>query len=73
MMAKITFAAPLDPEAKGIGYFQYVLENVERKEHLLEFFGFLGMPIVEASTFVSDYQIVLKDKNLEVVVFNDDF
>ena len=40
---------------------------------MLEFFGFLGAPIVEVSTFASDYQIVFKDKNLEVVIGNDDF
>lgn len=72
-MPEITLAAPLDPDDNGVGYFQYFLEDIEREKGLLEFFGFLGMPIVEASTFVSDYQIVFKDKNLEVVVRNDDF
>ncbi|WP_370227072.1 hypothetical protein, partial [Cognatishimia sp.] len=57
---------------KGIGYFDHLLDALDRKKLLLEYFGFLGMPIVDAGAFISDYQVVLRDKNLQVTFHNDD-
>lgn len=72
MKYQTNFAAPIDPDLKGIGYFEHYLDALDRKEILLEFFGFLGMPIVDAGAFISDYQVVLRDKNLQVTFHNDD-
>ena len=73
MKYQTEFAAPIDPDLKGIGYFDHYLDALDRKEILLEFFGFLGMPIVDAGAFISDYQVVLRDKNLQVTFSNADF
>ncbi|MGZ9810982.1 hypothetical protein ACXN5S_11010 [Pseudoroseicyclus sp. H15] len=72
MMPKITFAAPVDPDANGVGYFESALESVDREKRLLEFFGFLELPLVGVHTFISDYLIHFKRGSLVVDVMNDD-
>ena len=72
MKYQTNFAAPIDPDLKGIGYFEHYLDAFDRKEILLEFFGFLGVPIEHVGTFISDYEVVLRDKNLQVTFHNDD-
>lgn len=67
------FAVSVHREDGGTGPFEYCLEDVDCSTTLLNYFGFLGLPIVEAVSFVSDYQISLQSGQTEVVVHNDDW